>query len=184
MNLISCSLQLEYKSHNSYDLMILCGPCHTRYEIVAAKLKAELAEKYDAPVNGKGWYFDNDIGKLKKSAKALQTAADKMPPARVTEIKHLLLTYLNKKVDEPLSDVEIETIAQLDPVIRTAQYMTHGEAVVSCLNTPELLTEFIQMWRKHFLETMQPQFVHPEWGVERGKGELRAISKKGRMADT
>ena len=177
-------MPLEYKSHNSYDLMILCGPCHTRYEIEAAKLKAELATKYNAPVNGKGWFFDTTIGKLKKSVKALEVAGDKMPAARVAEIQKLIREYLGKNDTDPILPEELQRISQLEPVTRTEQYQTHGEAVVSCLSTQELLTEFIQMWRKHFIDTMQPQFLHPQWGVERGKSELRPMSKKGRMVDT
>jgi hypothetical protein len=44
----------SYKSHNSYDVVILCGACHARYEKVAMQVKAGFSKKYNAPLNGTG----------------------------------------------------------------------------------------------------------------------------------
>lgn len=35
----------------------------------------------------------------------------------------------------------------------------HGKLVVDSLNTEDKLKEFIKMWRRHFLQTMNPQFL-------------------------
>jgi hypothetical protein len=170
-------MPLEYKSHNSYDLMILCGPCHERYELEAMRLKQVLAKKYDAPVNGKGWYHDAALGKVKKAAKALLTCSDVMPATRLSELQLAIRTHLGLPNTHVLTIEELQLVSDIDPVIRTAQYLSHGQAVVSCLSTPELQTEFIQMWRQHFVQTMQPQFLHPLWLVDRGKSEFRPIGK-------
>lgn len=154
--------------------MILCGPCHTRYEVHAMQLKNSLAKKYDAPVNGKGWSFDSDLGKLKKAANALLSPSlDSIPLPRVSELRQLIRNHLGLPPTHSLTVEELQEVQSLDPIIRSPDFMSHGAAVVSCLNSPEALTDFIQMWRRHFVDTMQPKFIHPAWSIDRGKSELR-----------
>jgi exonuclease 3'-5' domain-containing protein 2 len=113
----------EYKSHNSYDIVILCGPCHAKYEIIAAQVKLDLANKYNAPVNGSGWYHDSEASKLKKAAGALLKARHLMPESRRLELESLIKTTLGKKQEE-ITDEELESIYEgTDPLIRTEEYV-------------------------------------------------------------
>ena len=154
--------------------MILCGPCHTRYEVEAMHIKSMLAKKYDAPVNGKGWYYDSELGKVKKAAKALLSSSiTTIPSFRIDELKQLVRTHFGLPPAHTLTEEELQAALNIEPLVRTPDFMSHGAAVVAQLNSPEALTEFIQMWRRHFVGTMQPQFIHPSWGIARGKSELR-----------
>lgn len=157
--------------------MILCGPCHTRYEIEAMKLKNEIAKKYNAPLNGVGWYHDREKMAIKKMANALRVFIDKMPASRIEECRIALVKHFQLENISDLTDEHIQRAYEIEPVVRTEEYKTHGELVVSRLETPEQLTEFIHMWRKHFLEVMQPQHIHELWEVDRGKSELRSQEK-------
>lgn len=158
--------------------MILCGPCHTKYEIEAMKLKNELAKKYDAPVNGKGWYHDGQLGQVKKAGKALLTCSAVMPAPRIAELQSLIRNHFNYPDTHVLTQEDLLAASEIEPLIKTANYLSHGQAVVSCLSTPDLLTDFIQMWRKHFVDTMQPQYLHPLWLIDRGKSEFRSVVKQ------
>lgn len=142
------------------------------------KLKAEISVKYNAPMNGVGWHHDKEKGRAKKTAHALLVASDKMPPARILECRTLLAEYFHLEDASKVTDNHVQMAMDIDPVIRTEEFKTHGELVVSRLTSQELLTDFIHMWRKHFLETMQPQHIHELWEVDRGKSELRSHEKR------
>lgn len=143
------------------------------------KLKSELAKKYNAPMSGTGWYRDGEVMRIKKTATALRKAGHLMPAERVAEYRAFLHAYLKLSDDEEIKDEHFDSIGALEPLVRTSEYKTHGQTVIEHLTTPELLTEFIKMWRKHFIDTMQPQFISELWGIDRGKSELRSM-KKGR----
>ena len=100
-----------------------------------------------------------------------------MPPARIQECRTILSDYFHLENASKVTDAHLQQAINIDPVIRTEEFKTHGELVVSRLTTQDLLTEFIHMWRKHFLETMQPKFIHELWEVDRGKSELRSHEK-------
>lgn len=146
------------------------------------KLKNEIAKKYDAPMNGIGWYHDKEKGRLKKTAHALLVSASKMPPARIVECRTALAEHLGIENIDDITDEHLQSIVSIDPVVRTDEFKTHGELVVSRLNTPEMLTEFIHMWRTHFLETMEPKFIHELWEVDRKKSELRNNERRLRTS--
>ena len=139
------------------------------------QLKNSLAKRYDAPVNGKGWSFDSNLGRVKKAARLLQNTSslDLIPLARVEELKQLVRAHFGLSSTHTLTNEELQTAESVDPIIRTPEFMSHGAAVVACLKGQEALTEFIQMWRRHFVDTMQPKFLHPAWAIDRGKSELR-----------
>lgn len=159
--------------------MILCGPCHAKYEIEAMKIKTELASKYEAPVNGKGWYYDQALGQVRKAGNALKSSkSNNIPASRRAELSAVLRAHFNLQENDALTSEQLDTAAAIDPVIKTADFMSHGQGVVSKLDTPEKMTDFIQMWRTHFLETMNPQHIPPTWGVARAKSELRNPSEK------
>lgn len=141
------------------------------------KLKQQLAQQYDAPLNGTGWSYNSELGAAKKAARALQKSAYTIPAARLEEIRSIVKSHLGLSTEHTLTEDQIQSVADIDPVIKTELYMSHGQAVVSRLTNSEQLTEFIKMWRQHFLDVMQPEFLHPSWTVERGKNELRTQSK-------
>jgi len=42
----------------------------------------------------------------------------------------------------------------------------HGYHVVQKLDTEEKIMEFVKLWRKHFIDTMQPQYMPYGWSVD------------------
>ena len=44
-------------------------------------------------------------------------------------------------------------------------YVSHGEMVMNRVMADGHLVDFQRRWRRHFLDTMQPQFMPPFWDV-------------------
>lgn len=156
---------LSYKSHNSYDVLLLCSICHAKYEIEAMKLKKKISVKYNIPLSGLGWKNCSKLMSIKKAGAALLKHKDKIPNERREELEMILKNHYNvDKVDEELckNALEIQTIIKYD------HYISHGEGVVKNL---EDLIDFIEMWRSHFLETMKPQYLSHHWSVKCDKDD-------------
>lgn len=155
-----------YKSHNSYDVVLFCSICHAKYEIEAFKIKKQLSIKYDAPINGRGWYNDVKLVKLKKAAAALIKHRSKLPLKRIEELESLLKTYVG---DVELASSLLQKVAEMTTIVKTEEYMSHGEGVILKV---EDCQDFIEMWRSHFLEVMKPKFLHHAWTVTRGRRDI------------
>ena len=45
-------------------------------------------------------------------------------------------------------------------------YTAHGQKVVEEVTREGKLIEFQRSWRKHFLDSMQPNFLPPHWSID------------------
>lgn len=180
---------LAMKSRNSHDVVVLCVPCHDRYEIEAMKLKKQLARQYDAPLEGRGRSFDRETRRAQSHASALLHARDKLPKERVRE----LVTLLNEFLDGAAYDPEhgdipghvLREILQREVVIDAeGKYKSHGELLVGrlleeCQREGQCfiaeLDKFCRMWRQHFVDVMNPRFLNEHWDVNRSA--FREISE-------
>ena len=45
-------------------------------------------------------------------------------------------------------------------------FVSHGHEVVRKIREEGKLIEFEKMWRKHFIDTMLPQYLPPLWSVD------------------
>jgi hypothetical protein len=149
------------KSRSSHDVLPCCIECHEKYEVEAQKLKKELATKYGLPINGGGRVDDSparDYHRAKSSANALMRYADKIPVERQRFLRRYVSVYLNKEV----TDEDIIQLAMIPSRRGREDLFSHGKGVVEKLEDYE---EFTVMWRKHFVATMKPRFLHEHWDV-------------------
>lgn len=153
------------KEHNHHDILPLCRPCHSRYETHAMKLKRQIAEEYGVSLEG---LRENNIYSAEamavRSARALVSHSAKMPPERVAVLKARIAPFLGH---DP-SDNEIKELAN-NPWCQTTRQLEHHGALV----IPKIanLQSFVEMWRRHFLETMKPQHMPEYWDLHRVVGE-------------
>ena len=134
----------KYKDRNSYDIVIICNNHHNEYELEADKLKYELYNEYNL----------RDEYKLRikiiKAYSALIKHRDKMPEERITFLTNFLVEHLDDTIENILNyDFEV-----------FVDYKSIGEQLVEQI---EDIEEFIVMWREHFMDTMDPQFIDKEW---------------------
>lgn len=142
--------------HNSHDVLPMCEHCHGDYEENhSLALRQKLAVIFDAPLNGTGIYSEEI--RITKVAKAIIEHSHDMPMEKITSLLAILRDHLGH---EPLLD---ETIA-LSRMIPTNEYKSHGEMVMSRISD---VNQFVRMWRKHFLRTMNPGFMPNHWDVNR-----------------
>lgn len=150
----------EIKKHSYHDILLLCCECHQGYEREADKVKLELAEQYDYPVHGVGGELDPVALKVVKTAIALYRHGHVIPEPRKSFLLAILQDY---KEQEEINDKDIEELANLS-VYNGETWVSHGDYVVSQIDDPQ---EFVEMWREHFIESMQPQYLPEHWDLQR-----------------
>lgn len=159
----------EIKKHNHYDILAVCTYCHDRYEAgYAIARKTELAERFNAPLNGSG-VLQESLTKYiaSRSAYAIKNHRDRMPEQRLKSHLKNLQVYLGR--DPADEDIHSLSEVSLSRYCKGSFYKHHGEIVVSRL---EIANDFVQEWRKHFIESMNPQFLPEGWCVEGPKKEV------------
>jgi len=147
---------LELKSHNFHDVLSICVDCHEEYERHADKLKLEIGKQYNSPING---IVENDISLTKcvGIARAIINV-DTIPKKRIKVMRDTIKEFLGikrltKNRLEKLSNVKSGTIVK----------KSHGEIVVEQIVDIE---EFIQLWRTHFVDIMEPKHLPENWKID------------------
>lgn len=132
----------------------MCVDCHDSYERKADELKSLLADKYDAPVNG----VLNKRGDLRilKYATTILRGSNGIPQFRVDEMSQSIRDHLGR-------DWNINDLEQLASIKQQVLSETHGEIVMRQVTN---LKEFIQIWRKHFVENNSLKHLPSNWRVE------------------
>lgn len=113
------------KSHQSYDILAVCFPCHNKYEKHADKLKKELAGKYGVVVehglNKRERAYESAIS----AARTLIKYGEDVPSTR----KEVLIS----RVKEIFGDEDIESVAKYPRAMAKALYQDN-EAQVSIIH--------------------------------------------------
>jgi hypothetical protein len=148
----------EHKEHMIHDIVPLCVPCHHKYEDSAFELKQELAKKYNVSLLGKGIHTDKSLYSIKGAGNALYYHADKMPAHRRETLKDKLRAYFNK---QDITKDDMLKASTVDPMVKTEEYIPFGVYIIEQFD----LQEFIVMWRQHFIDHMQPQYMPDFWDI-------------------
>jgi hypothetical protein len=149
----------DLKNHRSYDVMALCIPCHHNYEEHAVEFKQTLAVKHSAPINVTGIKYNKDLAVAKGAAKAILENRDKIPQQRQEQLLECIKSYLQK---DP-TDEDLKSLIDKDHQ-DFSKCVHHGAIVIKQIQDIEL---FVQEWRKHFIDKMNPQFLPSHWSIYR-----------------
>jgi len=149
--------------HNSHDVIPMCVTCHEEYEhIHSFQLRQKLADKYNAPVEGNGAFV---YRRSVRSSIALMRYGDQIPEPRQRKLRSLIAEELGHFPSEQ----EIKDLSGMRILEKNNNFKTHGEIVMSKVTD---INEFIQIWRRHFLDTMNPQYLPDGWSIDRKLGRL------------
>lgn len=145
---------IDLKSNNFHDILILCGDCHSEYELKANELKNKIAIDYDVPIDG----VKNEDVLLVNCIKMAKTIInDKNIPI---EYKNKLILEINSYFNFGyIDDEKLEEIANM---VTNNTLKTHGEVVVSKLTD---IQSFVEMWRKHFVENTNCKYLPENWNI-------------------
>lgn len=161
-------MALEIKNYSYHDIVLLCVHCHEKYEDEANKRKLELATKFDFPLgsirDGNGDdYTPKENGYVVRAAAALLYHKDKIPLERQQYLLNKIVAFLGREPTQ--EDLLLLTKKTLQNCWKNPdEYMTHGKFVMQ--NTTDV-QKFVEEWREHFLQVMQPQHLSTYWDKNR-----------------
>ena len=150
----------SYKNHSYHDVLLVTREVHNQYEKEADKLKQELSEKYDAPLQGSGFTVDKDLKKVCSAARAL-SKPEKINKSKRKKLIAILKDHFQK---DTITHEDIQKATGIAYRIKSDEFVEYGKKIV---NSVPSLEEFVIMWRKHFIEKMNPKHMPKYWDVNR-----------------
>lgn len=156
--MFKCKLPIQYKSRSNYDILPVCSDCHEKYERVADILKRDLENEV---VRKSNIHCDpSEIKKIKSvlaSRRFLEQYNEypdfyrNVPKNKIAEHKKNASQKINERI--------------LNQSIVNKKYWV--EKLMDCMkDDEEKLFEFVKMWRKHFVDTMNPQYLPKLWVID------------------
>jgi len=187
-------MPLKYKSHMSHDIVILCCYCNIHCE-KARRQRIEEVEEVFKPPQGYRPQFENDqrLYKVRSAAVALKKWAGRMPMEKVREHETMVMDYLQERegvllvgddgADHQLQQRQhsdnLDDAKQLSPTdlqeaidvkyrVENPNFVSSHQVVVSAIveSGEEGVSDFVKGWRRHFLDTVQPQYMPFGWSVD------------------
>jgi hypothetical protein len=183
-------LPIEYKSHMSHDIVILCPECHLHCE-KQSKSRMKLIEsevRTYALLSGiithtsdlEPVIEDVYLGHVRSCALALVKYKDTLPVEQVNRYESVVRDYLisvhtieenddenkNNETFLVLTKLHLQTACSIKYRIKNPNYISGSDLVVQSLQGDAYrIAQFIIDWRKHFITTVQPKFMPTGWQI-------------------
>ena len=176
----------EFKSKNHHDVVLINKIRHSEYEQQATLFKDEIANKFNVKtisefnanyaiklrqVGKENFIILNAISSLFKGYGKLDN-----------EIKLAKLHFISERTNIPFTVLSKYNYIQLYKIYTYLKYendnkinkfkkenrilFDHGYQVVKQLDTDKKIIKFVKLWRNHFIDTMQPQYMPDGWSVD------------------
>lgn len=149
-----------YKNSNSYDVLRLCGDCHSTYEIEADKLDKMLIEFISPEVflDLKNAFFNKErVYRICKMIVLYGKDFLTLPQA-TSKLKDLAESIDKCDLEKTLT---IEEVSNIRSGFFHKQY---NDAIsVEILKSCGTEESFIMLWRRHFLEYAKPKHLPKLW---------------------
>lgn len=156
----------RFKNYSSYDILPMCWECHHAYERKADDFKKSLADKHN--IKYSGYFSVNHYERLDKIRfqSLLWNSEWNMgiPEQRRAEMKKEVEAFLTSK---GMTENELKSFPRRKGHPHHRNEDAFGSKLVQHLKTPEDFQQFIILWRKHFIESMNPQHMPQNWCVDR-----------------
>jgi hypothetical protein len=176
----------EFKSKNHHDVVLINHEKHSEYEQLANEYKDiiakiynvktidELNTEYTLKLRG----FGREDAIVISSMHSLFKTYGKIPQ----DLKIQKLHFIAEKTNIPYDQIERFNYIQLYKLYlllkeqhivdinefkrQNKQKFDHGYHVAQKLNTEEKISEFIKLWRNHFIDIMKPRFMPNGWSID------------------
>lgn len=171
---------LVMKNKTSHDIVLLCTHCHHISNISDLKIRRMLEEKCNAPIIQLPDYDDEHrkFKTIRSSARALLKNKNLIPEARIKELSSVIEEeYPNKIIDDEFLK---ELLAQNEPE-PIQKMISHGEIVVDYYAKNGGIVELEIVFRKHFLDTMNPQHLPSLWNINHNANRLTIRAQENRI---
>jgi hypothetical protein len=142
-------MSLEFKSKSSFDVALVCELCHTNYHRQADLFIKELYKAKEIDCSAK-----HKINRIVKLMESLKYYEEVIPQTKVNNLysqiqNHTGVSYSRNELSDGIEILKV----QMENLPSPAELL---------LKTWDI-EKFIVMWRKHFVNTMDPQFLSDSW---------------------
>lgn len=143
----------EYKNRSIFDILPVCRPCHNDYHSAADVFIIGIFKQFNVVDRRK------EIKSIRNCVSTLSRHYDKIPEDRKTS----LIARVEEHTGNPLD---------MDKLHELMEELLVEESL--CLPDLDLIgmyevTAFIRMWRRHFVDTMEPKHLSQTWLEEMDK---------------
>jgi len=146
---------VQYKESNHHDVLVTCVDCHENYEHEANIFKAKLAKDLGLTMN----LGMTPEQRHNKKVRAAQKAIDNVNSGKLKDANGKSLIPEDKLA-------QLRTTAELELF---PEYIENGavwaDKIVENVIEKNQLFDFIKMWRQHFLDNTNPQYLPKHWSV-------------------
>lgn len=147
---------IQYKESNHHDILVTCIDCHEKYEHEANMFKAKLAKDLGLTMN-LGMTPEQRHNKKVRSA---QKALENVESGKLKDVNGLSLIP-GEKLEQ------LKKTASLELFPEEIEYgAVWADKIVENVLHENTLFDFVKMWRQHFLEHSNPQFLPNHWSVD------------------
>ncbi|XP_061405975.1 exonuclease 3'-5' domain-containing protein 2 [Lethenteron reissneri] len=186
----------QMKDHQSHDVLLLCTPCHAASAAHDLRLKRQLADECCASESGAaavGLFggsreavemegprvTDDPVRRnVRSAARALLRSGSALPPHRRRELLGCVRSFYAERWS-PLGSCHqlLQEAAKLETRVVNGQHVPHGLRVVQAYMHQGLpaLASLERRWRQHFLDTMLPCHLPPNWSVTHNHDKLMLL---------
>ncbi len=148
---------LEYKSRNCHDIVLITQYNHFVYERFANQLKDDIAIELGLPTLAE---YSKRISR--KTAYVGMATAILNPNIPFEHKIDLCIKFQNKTNFVPTTENLNLYIKSSKNEYRLAEF--YGKMIVENVSD---LHGFVERWRKHFIDTMNPQYMPKGWKIDR-----------------
>ncbi|CAH2267814.1 jg5751 [Pararge aegeria aegeria] len=126
---------------------------------------------------------DKSHRKIRSAARALlyQSRKHVLPEARRKELEAVILQHYLQH--ETVTEELLKEAAEIQVVFENEDYESHGHKVMEYFMKNEGVLRLEELWREHFLKSMQPQYMPELWSLKHNEERLTVRLKEGRLSD-
>jgi len=176
----------KYKSKNHHDVVLIQHEKHSEYEVKATKYKDVIAEEFGVrTINEFNMEYTSKLREVGRDNAILLNTIHSIFKTYKKVSREIRLEKLQQISDG--TGIPIETVCSYNYIQLYKMYLLlkeehgnimyeyknsnrqqydHGYHVVQLLDTEEKIENFVKVWRRHFIETMQPAFMPLGWSVD------------------
>jgi len=176
----------QYKSKNHHDVVLINHERHSEYEQEATKYKDVIAEMFDVKtITESNMEYTFKLREIGRDNAILLNTIHSIFKTYGKVSQEIKLDKLKRIADG--TGLPYETICSYNYIQLYKMYLLlrdehlkeqsefklgnrikydHGYHVVQKLDTEEKIMSFVKLWRNHFIETTNPQFMPTGWSVD------------------
>ena len=172
------------RDHQSHDVLLMCLNCHQASNRLDHQMRSKLATISGSPLDEiiSKTKEDFDLKAIRSAGRALlkDFERNKIPMERKSELIRILKEHFEK---DELGFEIIEAAANIDTCIQNEEYVSHAESVVTYFAENEGILKLEKLWRQHFLDSMKPQFLPPNWSIDHQEDRLSVRQEENRIEE-